>query len=138
MKKVASGISKNEIEKIVGTTMHAARRKRKRVTVLFTGDADVRRLNREFRGKDATTDVLSFQSDEPEYAGEIIISVPEARREAQKKGIAIRDELWLLIVHGTLHLLGFDHETERDARHMFPLQARILTSVRMYREVARS
>ncbi|OGG50712.1 rRNA maturation RNase YbeY [Candidatus Uhrbacteria bacterium RIFCSPHIGHO2_02_FULL_57_19] len=130
MKKVASGISKNEVEWIVRAAFKSARRKRKNVTVLFTSDAEVRRLNREFRRKNTTTDVLSFASDESGYAGEIIISVAEARRKARKQRIGFRDELRLLLIHGTLHLLGYDHETIGQERRMFGLQARIIAKLK--------
>lgn len=130
VKRIPTSISTIEVERIVRTTISLVRRRSLGMTIIFTGDAEVRRLNRAYRGKNKTTDVLSFASDEPGYAGEIIISVPEARRKARKQGIALRDELRLLVIHGTLHLLGYDHETIGQERRMFPLQARILAKLK--------
>lgn len=83
-------------------------------TVVLVSDPAMRRYNREFRGKDYPTDVLSFPLDENEraqesYMGDILISVPAADR--QKSGTLLL-ELEILTLHGVLHLLGFDHETD--------------------------
>ncbi|HVS04196.1 MAG TPA: rRNA maturation RNase YbeY [Thermoanaerobaculia bacterium] len=83
--------------------------------VLFTGDRTIRRLNREYRGKDAATDVLSFHGDEtPEgpHLGDLALSVPAARRQAAARGYDARREIRLLLLHGVLHLLGYDHERD--------------------------
>ena len=86
------------------------------VSVLFTGDAEIRTLNRRFRGHDRPTDVLSFPWASPagkgRYLGDIAISVPTARRYAKKAGWPLAEELRFLILHGLLHLLGHDHETD--------------------------
>ncbi len=96
------------------------------VTILLTGDAEVRRLNRRYRGVDAATDVLSFPSDERPtasgYLGDIAISLPAAARQAVPGGWSLSDEIQFLILHGILHLLGHDHE--RDGGEMNRLQAR--------------
>ncbi len=89
----------------------------------------MRRLNREFRGKDQTTDVLSFPavSDlEPgrPHLGEIAISLPRAGRQARRADWRLRDELALLVTHGYLHLLGYDHEKDDGAMHR--LEERLL------------
>jgi probable rRNA maturation factor len=85
--------------------------------LLLTSDSSIRRLNRAYRGKDQTTDVLSFPSAtdlEPgrPHLGEIAISLPRAERQARRAGWRLRDELALLVTHGYLHLLGYDHETD--------------------------
>jgi probable rRNA maturation factor len=83
------------------------------VTVLLTTDEAIRRLNLQFRGIHKTTDVLSFPaagSAFPEIAGDIAISVPTARRQAIEQGNSLADEVKVLILHGLLHLAGFDHE----------------------------
>ncbi|MDQ1347767.1 MAG: putative rRNA maturation factor [Acidobacteriota bacterium] len=85
------------------------------VGVRFAGDLTVRRLNRDFRGQDKTTDVLSFPGDEsPEgrHLGDIVISVPTAERQAADRGAALEQEIKLLLLHGVLHCLGHDHETD--------------------------
>lgn len=82
---------------------------------LITGDAHMRRLNREFRGKDAATDVLSFPAH-PEAgsgrAGDIAISLARARAQARRFGHSTEREIRILMLHGVLHLLGHDHETD--------------------------
>lgn len=105
------------------------------VTLVWTGDTEVRRLNRKHRGIDRTTDVLSFPlaagggwpAIGAEGIGDIVISVPEAKREARLRGRGYRDELRLLIVHGFLHLLGYDHMKTSDRKRMFKLQDRALS-----------
>ena len=88
------------------------------VTVCLAGDALVRRLNKAYRGKDKTTDVLSFPSglerapDGSRHLGDVVISVPQARRQAAREGRALNRELRLLLIHGYLHLLGYDHEVD--------------------------
>lgn len=86
------------------------------VGVRFAGDRTVRRLNREFRGKDKATDVLSFpgeESPEGRHLGDIVISIPTAERQAAERGAVLEDEVKLLLLHGVLHCLGHDHETDQ-------------------------
>ncbi|MGB8261797.1 MAG: rRNA maturation RNase YbeY [Terracidiphilus sp.] len=89
------------------------------VTLLLTTDAGIRRLNRRFRGKNKATDVLSFPAmavpglkgaEAP--AGDLAISVDTARKQAKEQGHALGTELKVLILHGLLHLAGYDHETD--------------------------
>ena len=90
-------------------------RLRGQVSVLLTTDAKIRRLNRRFRGKDQTTDVLSFPGEEEGegHLGDILISVPTARRQAAEAGHGVERELKVLLLHGILHCLGYDHETDQ-------------------------
>ena len=81
---------------------------------LITGDAELRRLNREFRGLDYATDVLSFPAPGlPCYLGDLAISLPRARAQAREFGHSVEHEVQILMLHGLLHLLGYDHETDR-------------------------
>ena len=86
------------------------------VAVLFTGDAELRSLNRRFRGTNRPTDVLSFPGEsgagEGRYLGDIAISLPTAKKYAKKAGWPLAEELRFLLLHGLLHLLGHDHETD--------------------------
>lgn len=84
------------------------------VSVLLSGDAELRRLNREFRGKDKPTDVLSFPAGERagRAAGDLAISVETASREAERLGHRLALELKVLLLHGVLHLAGYDHEAD--------------------------
>ena len=87
---------------------------------LIAGDAELRRLNREFRKRDYPTDVLSFPAGSPPAVGqagglsygEIAISFDAARRQAAEYGHGVEDEIRILILHGLLHLIGMDHETD--------------------------
>jgi probable rRNA maturation factor len=92
------------------------------VDVLVTSSAELRRLNRRFRGKNAATDVLSFPSADA-TAGDIAISAEVGVRNARRLGHSPSDELKILILHGLLHLAGYDHET--DAGEMARKEARL-------------
>lgn len=101
------------------------------VAVLLTSDAKIRRLNRAFRKKDAATDVLSFPAPEPvpghpRSGGDLAISIETAARQAQEEGHALFTELKILLLHGVLHLAGYDHETDNGlmARREAVLRAR--------------
>jgi len=97
--------------------------------VCLVGDQVMRTLNRQHRAKDATTDVLSFpagRAPDPEglrHLGDILISVPQAARQARAAGHPLDRELRVLMLHGYLHLLGYDHE--RDEGTMLRLQRRL-------------
>ncbi len=107
----------------------AAVRLRGEVTVLLTTDKKIRELNRRFRGKDRATDVLSFPAEPgPEkVAGDLAISVPVARRQAAEQGHTLSVEIKVLMLHGLLHLAGYDHETDDGtmARRERRLRARL-------------
>ena len=79
--------------------------------IRFAGDREVRRLNRTYRGQDKPTDVLSFPGGEG-HLGDILVSVPVARRQALEAGHTVERELKVLLLHGLLHCLGYDHETD--------------------------
>lgn len=101
------------------------------LTIVITGNAQIRSLNRVFRDVDAPTDVLSFATDEqprPDtvYLGDVIISYPKAREQAKHGGHSLAAELQLLVVHGVLHLLGHDHYTETEKNVMWKAQAAVL------------
>jgi probable rRNA maturation factor len=88
---------------------------RGQVTVLLTTDAAIRKLNRQFRGKNKATDVLSFPADgigAEEIAGDLAISVPTALRQAIEQGHSLSTEIKILILHGLLHLAGHEHESD--------------------------
>jgi len=103
------------------------------LTIVLAGDATVRRLNRVFRKKDKTTDVLSFPEsgrrppDGARPLGEIVISVPQAARQARASGHSLATELRVLVIHGYLHLLGYDHEVDEGT--MMRLQARLASAL---------
>lgn len=105
------------------------------ITIVLTDDDQLRELNREYLGIDTTTDVLSFPATEtdPEtercYLGDILISIPRAAEQAHDSGHALGVELKILLVHGTLHLLGYDHSVAREKAQMWKVQTKILESL---------
>jgi len=101
----------------------APARARGTVTVAIVSDDQVRRLNRRYRHKNMTTDVLSFSSDEPGDLGDVAIASGVAARQAKEAGHSIQVECRILALHGLLHLLGYDHEGD-DGR-MGRLEARL-------------
>ncbi len=104
------------------------------VDVLLTDDRTLRRLNRDWRGKNKATDVLSFPAaDELKgvHAGDLAISVETAARQAGEQGHALRDELRVLLLHGLLHLAGMDHEV--DAGEMAEREAELRRALRLKR-----
>jgi len=102
------------------------------LTIVLTDDAQLHKLNREYLGIDAPTDVLSFPASEtdPEtahrYLGDILISVPRAEEQAHATGHALEAEAQLLVVHGILHLLGYDHAEAEEKTRMWKVQTEIL------------
>jgi probable rRNA maturation factor len=90
----------------------APARARGGITVAIVPDARVQALNRRFRRKDKPTDVLSFPADERGYLGDVVIASGVATRQAHEAGHSLRTELRVLALHGLLHLLGYDHETD--------------------------
>jgi probable rRNA maturation factor len=110
------------------------------VTLRFVGAAEGRRLNRTFRGKDYATNVLTFAYDADAtgapaphgtvpLVGDIALCVPVLRREARARRKTLRAHCAHLVIHGTLHLQGFDHESAKDAKVMEALEARLLASL---------
>lgn len=110
------------------------------LTVVITDDDEIETLNRQFRDVDAPTDVLAFAeeetgrafvdgSDEPPYLGDVIVSLPRAREQAAEHGHSTMHELRLLVVHGVLHLLGYDHATPAEEAAMWARQDAILQYV---------
>lgn len=127
-------IRRSAIERgALATLAEAAPLVRGEVTVVLSGDREIRRLNREFRGKDRPTDVLSFDIGEGLIAGEpfgdVVISVETAKRQAKDYGAPLETEILRLLIHGTLHLCGYDHHKRRDAVRMHGLTRRLLRRV---------
>jgi len=113
------------------------------MTLLITDDARVQGLNRDYRGIDAVTDVLAFGEESegeetpgaafvlpaeagPAYLGDVVIALPQAQRQAGERGHSLESELCLLVAHGTLHLLGYEHGEAEEQRAMWEVQRRAL------------
>ncbi len=93
------------------------------LVIAFVTVDEMKRLNKKFRGKNKVTDVLSFESADASSLGELAISPDVISKQAREHGLLVREELGYMVLHGFLHLLGYDHETsEADARKMFALQ----------------
>ena len=121
---------KRELVRVFERAMQAARVGKRVVALSLTDDAELRRLNREYAQEDHATDVLSFSQDEgagpkSPLLGDIVISVPYARRQAKGRLV---DELIHLAVHGLAHLLGYDHATKAEERVMFAYEAKLRAS----------
>ncbi|MXW07483.1 MAG: rRNA maturation RNase YbeY [Gammaproteobacteria bacterium] len=96
------------------------------VCVRFMGLDEARMLNRKFRKIDKPTNVLAFQSDCQEILGDLAICVPLAQLEAREQGKALSSHLAHLVIHGTLHLCGLDHQTEQEAQRMESFEADLM------------
>lgn len=101
------------------------------VAIVFLSDAAMRKLNRQFRGKSHATDVLSFPAAQEPFEkgeelslGEIVISVETAARQAKDNGLSFSNEVQQLILHGLLHLSGYDHETDNGEMNRLELKLR--------------
>lgn len=88
---------------------------KKNLSIAFVGDTVIRRLNKNYRGKDKITDILSFDG-EAQDLGEIIIDYAQIKRQSRKYSKSIQDELIFILVHGLLHLIGYDDQTEKDRK----------------------
>lgn len=103
------------------------------LTILLTDDAEMRKLNAGWRAKDKPTNVLSFPAEDavepdnpPDYLGDIALGLSTCKREAAEQGKAFADHVAHLTVHGVLHLIGYDHMSEKEAQAMEPREVAIL------------
>lgn len=121
------------------------------VVVTLVNNERIHQLNRDYRGVDRPTDVLSFAMNEagedemdiyidesefddyPNMLGDIIISLPKAQEQAEEYGHSLERELGFLAVHGFLHLLGYDHGTEEEEKEMFSRQEEVLAKIGLTR-----
>ena len=130
----------NEIEKLLNYTAEKENvQDGSELSVTFVSNERIQEINREYRDKDRPTDVISFALEEmgegeleivgdgiPRILGDIIISIPKAREQAEEYNHSFMRELGFLAVHGLLHLLGYDHMNEQDEKQMFDRQKEIL------------
>ena len=93
-------------------------------TIAFVSDTNIRKLNQQFRNVDKPTDVLSFPAEEKNNLGDIAISVQTAAAQAEENGLTFEDEIAQLILHGLLHLSGYDHETDNGEMNRLELRLR--------------
>ena len=99
------------------------------ISLALADDAAVRVLNRDYRGKDKPTNVLSFESGERPFLGDVVLALETVLAEAEDQGKPAADHFTHLVVHGVLHLLGHDHETRAEARRMESLEVAVLAGL---------
>jgi len=124
-------INAKQLSEFADQALRAIGTTRTDATVVFVADAAIKKLNHQFRGKNQATDVLSFPSSaEPfeiadqEHLGEVVISVQRAAAQAKDNGLSVDNEVKQLILHGLLHLAGFDHETDQGEMNRLELKLR--------------
>ncbi|HUZ72844.1 MAG TPA: rRNA maturation RNase YbeY [Stellaceae bacterium] len=132
---IAARVERTARAALAAADLPAAETDRIELSVVLGDDATVRALNRRWRGRDAPTNVLSFASGEapsrgrPLLLGDVVLAYETVAREAAEQGKTLPDHLAHLVAHGTLHLLGYDHETARDAARMEALERRLLAGL---------
>ena len=104
--------------------LHAIGKSESSATIAFVSDKRIRELNRQFRGVDKATDVLSFPAEEKVNLGDIAVSVDTAAMQAKENGLTLDGEIAQLILHGLLHLCGYDHETDNGEMNRLELKLR--------------
>ena len=130
-------VSTGEVRAAAEAMLRALKLPRAELSVLLCDDATIHALNRDYRKKDKATDVLAFALREGEWGhlagdalGDVIISLDTATRQARERGAASRDEVRMLLAHGLLHLLGWDHQTDADDRRMRAETDRMVAVIR--------
>lgn len=118
-------VAPSEVARRARAMMAEIKRKSSELSIVLTNDEQMHELNKLYRDKDRPTDVLAFAMSEGEFSelsigllGDVIISVPTAARQARERGAALMDEVTMLLAHGLLHLLGWDHRTAKEDRAM--------------------
>jgi len=99
------------------------------VSIAFVDDEAMTTLNRKFRRKNATTDVLTFAADDPSTLGDIVISIDQAKRQATDEKHSLATEVRYLILHGILHALGYDHETDKGEMNALEVEVRAIVGL---------
>lgn len=133
-KKVAIPWTNKWIGDVVDLVAKKEKKVKGEVEVVIVGDSEIKRLNCECRGKDKVTDVLSFAWQEDavvgsDMLGQIYISYPQIKRQAKTWQVTVKEEFSRMLVHGLLHLVGYDHSNEKDSKKMFDLQEKVVKLV---------
>lgn len=126
--KTRSRIDVEFVKKVSEKFLKKYKIKNKEVSIVFVGDSAIRKINKQYRGKDKATDVLSFEGED-EFLGEILIDYAQIKRQAKKFKNKTKDELVFILVHGLLHLLGYDDETEKGRLKMEKLGNNFIKSL---------
>lgn len=130
------GFSPSSVRKVAQRALETLEYKEAQVSILFCEDSYIQKLNREYRRVNAPTDVLAFSMHEgpfsrvhPEVLGDVVISLETASRQAKRYRHSLNKEIALLVVHGILHLLGYDHLKKDDKELMRRKEKEILKSL---------
>ncbi|MFU8786609.1 MAG: rRNA maturation RNase YbeY [Candidatus Izemoplasmataceae bacterium] len=122
------------VERVLKKAYKITKTKRnKTINIIFVSNDKIKELNMTYRNKSSITDVLTFPSDIESELGDVFIALYVAMDQAKEYGHSIDREIGFLCVHGFLHAIGYDHETESEADVMFALQNKILDKVKLYR-----
>ena len=126
----------NVIKRVAEKALFIEKSENCELSVFLTDDENIQRLNNQYRGLDRPTDVLAFAMREGtdnhlnnEILGDVVISIPRAKEQASVYGHSFEEEIALLVAHGILHLLGYDHEEKDDLLIMYQKQKEILQSL---------
>ncbi len=104
---------------------------KKEIVFIFLSESEMKKINFQYRGKNKSTDVLSFQSDDPAALGELAFCLPVLKKQARRQKQALDQELLYMMIHGVLHLLGYDHELSKlEEKRMFQIQDSCFEQVR--------
>lgn len=114
------------IKRIVDGTLRLEKKQNRSVSVLVTNNRQIRMINKRYLSHDYATDVISFGLDESDCLGDLAVSAQMARGVAAELGISFKEELARYLVHGTLHLLGYDDKNSKDKKKMHTRQEKIL------------
>lgn len=131
---VKSSVPKKIIEEVIFFVFKKMK-KQGSVSVHVVGEKKIQSLNRHYRGKDKVTDVLSFGVEDTEAGenhdwGDLFLCEAKIKKQAKEFGVTFENEFFRMLIHGTLHLFGYDHVQPADAKIMFPLQEKILSQIK--------
>jgi rRNA maturation RNase YbeY len=128
-------ISSRRVKVTADAILDLLKQKGAHLSIALVGNRAIRSLNAKYRNKDAPTDVLSFTAGDllpggEKLLGDVVISVDQAMKQAREKGVSFENEMEILLIHGILHLLGYDHErSRRDAQIMQRLERKLLRAL---------
>lgn len=123
-------VAEDGLKKVVEETLKTAAVQDAEISIAIVSDKEIKELNKKYRGKNKVTDVLSFGYRANPLIGEIIICLPQVKRQAKENNANWKNELIFMLIHGVLHLCGYDHEkSEKEARKMERIQDQICESL---------
>lgn len=129
-------ITKKFVKDITETILEILNIEGIEISITLTDNQTIKELNKQWRNKDKPTDVLSFPMEDSigykyRLLGDVVISLPFAKKQAEEIGFSYKEEILRLLIHGILHLLGYDHErSKEDEKIMFELQEKIFQKIR--------